>query len=374
VAALAFFGLAGVVLLPAAPAPGGDERRRLEEIRAEIEAREAQAREYAQEAEGYLGELDAIDRELSEARRSLRVLRKRQRAAEEELSQVRAAFDQAGQARDRTREDLEIRLVALYKSQTAAGIPALYSARDVREFALRRDALGRIIEHDRALFERHAAAQLRWRQARERSESLVAELRGAADQVGLREDRIRRDLVERSNVVALLRSRADREQKAAEELRRAAQRLSEVLKSLPSDRRAPAGSGLVRGRVPAPAAGPSRLGFGRQIDQEYGTETLRNGVEIEAPPGAPVRAVADGRAMFAGWFRGYGRLVILDHGGGHVTVSGYLEELAVEAGDAVRGGQVIGTVGETGPIGGPGLYFEIRVGGKPVDPHDWLLR
>jgi septal ring factor EnvC (AmiA/AmiB activator) len=192
--------------------------------------------------------------------------------------------------------------------------------------------------------------------------------------VALREDRIRRNLVERSNSLALLRSRADREQKAAEELRRAAERLSEILASVPSDRRASAGEGLAQGRVPAPVDGSVRLGFGRQLDREYGTETLLNGVEIEAEPGSPVRAVADGRAMFAGWFKGYGRLVILDHGRGHATVSAYLEELDVEAGDLVSAGQVIGSVGETGPMGGPGLYFEIRVGGKPVDPQDWLLQ
>ena len=373
-AALVLLGPSILLLLPAGPAPGADERRRLEEIRTEIEAREAQAREYAEQAEGYLGELDAIDRELSEARRSVRVLRRRQRAAEEELRQVRAAFETAGRALDRTREDLEIRLVALYKSQAAAGIPALYRARDVQEFALRRAALGRIIEHDRELFERHASARRRWTEARQRSESLVAELRGASEQVALREDRIRRNLVERSNSVALLRSRADREQKAAEELRRAAQRLSEILASVPSDRRASAGEGLAQGRVPAPVDGSVRLGFGRQLDREYGTETLMNGVEIEAAPGSPVRAVADGRAMFAGWFKGYGRLVILDHGQGHATVSAYLEDLDVEAGDLVSAGQVIGSVGETGPTGGPGLYFEVRVGGKPVDPQAWLLQ
>jgi cell division protein FtsX/septal ring factor EnvC (AmiA/AmiB activator) len=370
---IGLLGLGSLVLLRPGPAPGADERRRLDQIRTEIEAREEQAQEYAEEAEGYLGELDALDRDLSETRRSIRLLRSRQRTAEEELRQARAAFEAAAGARDRSREELEIRLVALYKSQAAAGIPALYTARDVQELARRRAALGRIIQHDRELFERHAAAQLRWREARDRKESLVAELAAAARQVALREDRSRRDLVERRNLVALLRTRADRERKAAEELRRAAERLSEVLESLPADGRAPTGTGLVRGRVPAPVAGPIRLGFGRQIDQEYGTETLRNGVEIEADPGAPVRAVADGRAMFAGWFRGYGRLVILDHGSGHATVSAYLDELTVEAGDAVPGGQVIGTVAETGPIGGPGLYFEIRMGGKPVDPRGWLL-
>jgi septal ring factor EnvC (AmiA/AmiB activator) len=76
--------------------------------------------------------------------------------------------------------------------------------------------------------------------------------------------------------------------------------------------------------------------------------------------------------LFSGWFRGYGQMVILDHGGDDVTVSGYLDELRVEAGDEVRSGDVIGTVGETGSLSGPGLYFEIRHAGQPVDPTTWL--
>ncbi len=85
-----------------------------------------------------------------------------------------------------------------------------------------------------------------------------------------------------------------------------------------------------------------------------------------------MRAVGAGRVLFAGWFRGYGQLVILDHGQGSVTVSGYLDEIAVEAGASLERGQAVGTVGETGSLSGPGLYFEIRHEGKPVDPQGWL--
>ena len=75
---------------------------------------------------------------------------------------------------------------------------------------------------------------------------------------------------------------------------------------------------------------------------------------------------------FAGWFRGYGRLVILDHGDRYFTVSGHLAELAVEVGDAVAAGEAIGAVGDTGSLSGARLYFEIRRGSEPLDPRDWL--
>ena len=80
-----------------------------------------------------------------------------------------------------------------------------------------------------------------------------------------------------------------------------------------------------------------------------------------------------GRVRYAGWFQGYGRLVILDHGGGYYTVSGHLAEIAVAVGDTVASGAPIGTVGDSGSLSGPRLYFEIRRGGEALDPREWLL-
>jgi septal ring factor EnvC (AmiA/AmiB activator) len=75
---------------------------------------------------------------------------------------------------------------------------------------------------------------------------------------------------------------------------------------------------------------------------------------------------------FAGWFRGYGKIVILDHGSAWYTVSGHLDEIDVAVGDAVARGAPIGRVGDTGSLAGPQLYFEIRRGGEALDPADWL--
>jgi len=75
---------------------------------------------------------------------------------------------------------------------------------------------------------------------------------------------------------------------------------------------------------------------------------------------------------FADWFRGYGKLVILDHGDDYFSVSGHLAEILVGVGDRVSEGQPIGSVGETGSLSGPSLYFEIRRGAEPLDPAEWL--
>jgi septal ring factor EnvC (AmiA/AmiB activator) len=354
-------------------AQGADDRaRRLEELRTEIEARESKARELRSEADGVLGELEGVDRELHELRRSLRALRERRTEAEEELKGTRRRQIEVERSRRKVQNQLESRLVALYKFHSTGGIPALYSAGTFQEVLLRRDALTRVVGQDERLFGQYRAAEVAYRKSAEKAAALVIEIDQTRREVAPREEEARKRHVERRNLVALLRTRADRERRVADELREAAERLERMLKDRRGRSRGAAGTGLQRGKLVFPSKGSVRLGFGRQLDPEFGTETLRNGIEIAAVSGAPVRAVAGGEVLFAGWFKGYGQIVILDHGAGDVSVSGYLADVAVEPGSTVKRGAVIGEVGETGPLSGPGLYFEIRHDGKPVNPKGWF--
>jgi septal ring factor EnvC (AmiA/AmiB activator) len=354
-----------------APIAEGEEvSRRLTDLREEIETREGRARALREEAKGVLGELEAVDRELHEVRTSLRLLGQRRRATERELEEARQRVRDSEQSRKGVQKQLERRLVALYKFYAKGGVPAFYSAGTFQALLLRRDALARVLREDEKLFERYRAAEVEWTTSRDRAAALLSEVRHTHAEVEVREDRVREQLVERKNLVALLQTRADREQRAAAELREAAARLEQLLAKRRADRSP--GQGLTQGGLVRPVEGLVRLGFGSQRDPEFGTQTRRNGIEIEAAPGVPVQAVAEGQVLFAGWFKGYGQIVILDHGADDVTVSGYLEERAVLPGAMVKRGQLIGRVGETGSFSGPGLYFEIRHDGKPVDPEGWF--
>lgn len=361
-----------------------DPGQRLESLRREIEEREAKARELGQQAQGYLGELEAIDRELAETRRGAKLLRERERDATRELALARKGADEAARGLAATERGLEERLIALYKWNATGGVSTLWSAGDFASFARRREGMARIVAQDRALFARHGRERAEFQARRRESEALLSEVSDARREAVSREERARARLVERRNKVALLKRRAAREEKAAGELRDAASQLEEAIRRLPkSVPSAPAargpglaveGQGLSRGKTTRPVSGRTRAGFGRQIDKEFQTQTLRTGIEIAAPAGAPVSAVAPGKVLFAGWFRGYGQMVIVDHGAGDLSVSGYLDEVHVAAGDSVALGQPIGSVGETGSASGPGLYFEIRHDGKAVDPALWLAK
>lgn len=96
------------------------------------------------------------------------------------------------------------------------------------------------------------------------------------------------------------------------------------------------------------------------------------GVLLEAAAGTPVRAVYRGRVAFADWLPGLGLLVIVDHGGGYLSLYGHNRALLKESGDRVEPGEALAEVGDTGGQARPALYFEIRANGEPVNPHPWI--
>ena len=128
-----------------------------------------------------------------------------------------------------------------------------------------------------------------------------------------------------------------------------------------------------KGDLSWPVIGSVTSGFGMRRHPILGGAPLfHTGVDISASYGTPIRAAASGRVIFAGWYGGYGNMIIIDHGGNISTVYGHLSRIAVRSGEEVSEGDIIGYVGSTGLSTGPHLHFEVRVNGKPVDPMNWL--
>ena len=128
-----------------------------------------------------------------------------------------------------------------------------------------------------------------------------------------------------------------------------------------------------RGSLPWPAAGRVRVPFGRRKHPRFETYTIQNGIEIEAAPETRVSSVHEGTVVFADRFKGYGLMVVVDHGGKHHSLYAHLAEALVQPGQRVAAGDPLGSVGTTG-LDEPGLYFEMRFQGRPEDPAEWLKR
>lgn len=127
-----------------------------------------------------------------------------------------------------------------------------------------------------------------------------------------------------------------------------------------------------RGSLPFPVSGRVTKGFGDFVHPRFRTRVPHPGLDIAAPLGAPVTAVFDGQVEFADWLSGYGYTVILSHPGGFFTIYGHLDQVLATKGSTVPQGQAIGRVGQSATSDVSGLYFELRQGGKALDPTPWL--
>ncbi len=112
--------------------------------------------------------------------------------------------------------------------------------------------------------------------------------------------------------------------------------------------------------------------FGKRIHPVKRSVRHHAGIDLAAPHGSPVRAIADGIVIFADPYSGYGRLVVIQHQQGLTSHYGHLQEIKARPGQYVKAGQFIATVGSTGISTGPHLHFEVRVNGKAQDPENYL--
>lgn len=198
-----------------------------------------------------------------------------------------------------------------------------------------------------------------------------------------REKALGRDARSLEQVLSRLRAaaaRAARDAKAAKAARQRATASSAPAKAAKSSRTRPTGSRAtsnVASAIPIKVGGMSWPLNGTLLAGYGGTMPdgrASSGVLIGAPAGSSVRAVADGRVVFAEWMSGYGLISIVDHGNGYMSLYAHNDALLRDAGDSVKRGDAIANVGNSGGQGRPALYFELRRNGQPVNPNTWLQK
>ena len=182
---------------------------------------------------------------------------------------------------------------------------------------------------------------------------------------------------QREAVLAALESRVETTGQVLGRLRQDETELTALIEDvareiarLPFDTEERALFSTLKGHLPWPSDGPLRYRFG--TPRESG-DLRWQGVVIATDAGHSVRAISHGRIAYADWLRGFGLLLIVDHGDGYMSLYGYNESLLKEVGEWVDGGEVVGTVGDSGGHRAPGVYFEIRHSGIPVDPGNWCV-
>ncbi len=316
----------------------------------------------ALELDRKLREVEAAVENAREQREQLRLATSR---LEGELASARLRYEEVY-------EHYERRIRALARMPRGARLVMLGNSESLRDYLRTSRLLRRIARADRTVATERATVAVRV--AKLESEARAREADAAALEERLRTVRDR--LAElRAQKLALLDQLA-RDETVASRVRREAERARRELGAL-VEKLEPRGAlrkrfAENRGRLPWPTSGEIRTRFGQEVEREFGTAVKHNGIDFHAPTGTPAQTIAPGSVAFADWLKGFGQLVIVDHGGGYHSLYAHLRSVEVAVGDAVEIGDRIGSVGDSGSLRGTTLYFELRKDGAAVDPTPWL--
>jgi len=387
--AAAFACAALVLSAPAAPPKSADKsEQELRELRGRIEKLQADLAAAEKSSGEAADQLRESERAVSAAQRTLFDLAQRRRALETELEAIdaRARKTRSGLAEE---EALAGKLLRLQYQQGAPdrlrlaleGRDAATVARHIEYYNYIQRARAEIIARLRVKADeltalaRDATAR-REELARNEADS-VAEARSLERERAARAavvTRLAGEIAKGRREIGKLKRDEARLAKLVEEIARAIAKQSQGKQGEPVDEVADASVSAkafeaLKGRLKLPVRGELMNRFGAQREEAGSTW---KGLFIRAVTGETVHAVADGRVVYADWLRGFGNLLILDHGKGYMSLYAYNDGLLRQVGERVRGGDAVAQVGASGGSAESGLYFELRRDGKPFDPLRWV--
>jgi septal ring factor EnvC (AmiA/AmiB activator) len=356
--------------------PGSETRKdQIKQIERELSREQQQYVKFGEKEENLLGQLTALEQQITKKQRLLKEIRQRIGISRIELESRREEVSRLEQSLAGVRDRLSKRLVAFYKYAKRAYVQLLAGSNDLDQLRKRGKYLKAIVAEDRRLIEEIVHMQLNYQEEIVLVKEKLAVIDDMEETEKSRLASIKQDLDQK--VLLLMKIHREKEfyETAVKELRLAAEELRQTLLTLSrkqSNRKTRRSNfSRLRGKLPHPLEGEVTKNRG---PLDGGSQEKRKGIYIEAPAGTEVKAVAEGRVDFSGWLKGYGQIIVINHGSRFFTVSAHLAERAKEQGDLVAKGESIGLLGETGSLTGPNLYFEIRKGDTNLDPLEWLKR
>ncbi len=338
-------------------------------------------KEMAGQEKKLIERLERLARAINRNRQQLAALRTELTALDRKIARAAEESRLLDARIVRNTADVSRRLVALYKLNRLGTANLLASAGSVNEMVQRRNALEFILSDDEKQRRQLTADLDRWSSLRRELEANRSDKRKLEKMRRQNLDRLYHEKVQRNLLLQDTRNIQALKQAALVSLQAYARELDQTIKVLSRSsvfdsaraKAAPGSFGRLKGLLKKPVRGKITNFFGPFQNTRYNVTNYRSGVDFSSDRGEPIKSVSEGRVIYADWFKSYGNMMIIDHGHSYCTLYAHLEEMFKHKGDTVTSGEVIATVGESGALSGPGLYFEVRHHGKPEDPQLWLI-
>ncbi|HBX75267.1 MAG TPA: peptidase M23 [Acidaminococcaceae bacterium] len=331
------------------------------------EEKKDQAKQKVAEAKESLGEIVA---KLSRLQKDIDVLQKKADALQKDIDKNTAELNKKKEEMEGRMEIYRHRLRDIYENGQINYLDVLLGAKDFGDFASRMYLLQKIIRSDLDLI---AVIEQEAGEIQKRQDQLDAQM------AEIKKDRAALEQ-KRSDAENMRQQRAQKLYMAEEEKRKSdeeydrmlaiSDNIKAMLQGMEAASQMPSGGG--NGSFVWPCSGPITSYYGWRVHPIFGTRKYHSGMDIAVDYGTPIHAAATGVVVYSGWMGGYGYAIMIDHGGGLVTIYGHNSSLAVSEGQRVSQGQLVAYAGSTGYSTGPHCHFEVRLHGEVTEPLNYL--
>ena len=346
------------------------------DIKQKIKQQTAEISKYNKQEKEIIDQLHKTDLALNAARQKAGVIKAELASVAGKIAEMQKEVNQAQGAIDKSSGYAVKRLVALYKLNKLGEVNLLASATSLYDLMQRKSSVEKILQHDCLIIsdlaekKNHLCRLLdqlnpeknKKEQLNKKYQAAVAKLAKEKKQRQKLLAEIKQKKTNRLATIKYLKAASVKMDKTINALRRGSTPEPEDINTFSA----------YQGLLKMPVNGNVISKYGKYVEPHSGASNFRNGIEIQSRPGTPIRAVFSGQTIFSSWLKGYGNVIIIAHGKNYHTVYAHAEELFRLKGEKVEAGEVIATVGDTGAMNGPTLYFEIRHQGNPVDPLEWI--
>lgn len=347
----------------------------IEEKQKELEEVEKRRQDEKSVLEQRLNREAALKEELKQLENEIQALRAEQERlageillVEADISEAEAELEEAEEHLRYREELLKLRLQAIQQHGVVSYIEVLFESKSFSDFLTRLHSLSIIASNDMALIEEVQNERNEIQAWKDDLEEQRANLESMRDQVVANEARMEQAAFEREDLLVELQGEIELNLKAIRDLEAEAQELDSLIRQLIAEAQSQF-SGIT-GDLYWPIEPPTWIssGYGWRRDPFSGAQAWHGGVDMAPHHGAAnyIIAAADGQVIFSGWNGGYGNCIMVDHGGGTVTLYAHMSSLLVQKGEVVHGGQRIARAGTTGYSTGVHLHFEVREFNKPA--------
>jgi len=344
------------------------EQDQLEDVNDQISAAQQKLSQGKIRVKNLNGQIKELDRKIESQQKEIAAIQLDMDVTSERIILAQQQLDETKQAMQEQNDNLDQRLRAMYKNGDIGLIEILLGSESITDFMTNADMVQKIYDNDIELL-KYIEEQYKKVDAQKKElESLQAELARQKQSEAAQ----RAELEGNRGQVSTLKAAVAKDNKALEqqidELNQQADDLIAKIRALQGDQ------AYTGGVFTWPSPGYTRITspYGYRIHPILKVKKLHTGIDIGVPANSGIVAANGGTVIMAAWYGGYGNVVMIDHGGGIVTLYGHNNTLLVKKGDIVVKGQKISLSGSTGNSTGPHLHFEVRVNGKYEDPMKWL--